>query len=298
MSKDIKRRINETADRLKNNYRAQSMFRAEVGEKLPKRSEVIELIREIRCIMFPGYFGKENISYVSLEYFAGSALAVVYEKLFRQICIALSFQSYEVENEEIQERAEQFAEKFVERLPDIQKMLYQDVEAQFMGDPAAGSKEEVIISYPGIYAIFVYRIAHELYELGIPFIPRIMTEYAHGRTGIDIHPGATIGKSFFIDHGTGIVIGETTVIGDQVKIYQGVTLGALSLRKGQALAGVKRHPTLEDGVVIYANATILGGNTVIGKNSVIAGNTFVMESVPADMTVSAYMPGLKFKNRR
>ena len=173
-----------------------------------------------------------------------------------------------------------------------------DVEAQLAGDPAAGSKDEVILAYPGLYTIFIYRYAHVLYELKVPMLPRIMSEYAHGKTGIDINPGAEIGEYFFIDHGTGIVIGETCEIGNHVKIYQGVTLGALSLRKGQALSGTKRHPTIEDNVVIYANATILGGNTVIGKNSVVAGNTFVIESIPADTTVSAYMPELKYKNRK
>lgn len=298
MSQDIKKQITETVLALENNYKTQDMFELGVGEKLPNRSEVIEIIREIRRIMYPGYFGKENIAYVSLDNFAGTTLASVYEKLYRQIRVALTYKAENKEFDDSRELAEKLALEFIERLPYVQEMLYKDVEAELEGDPAANSKEEVIISYPGIFAIFVYRIAHELYKMNIPFIPRIMTEYAHGKTGIDINPGAEIGEYFFIDHGTGIVIGETCEIGNHVKIYQGVTLGALSLRKGQALSGTKRHPTIEDNVVIYANATILGGNTVIGKNSVVAGNTFVIESIPADTTVSAYMPELKYKNRK
>ena len=172
------------------------------------------------------------------------------------------------------------------KLPSIQKMLYKDIQAAFDGDPAAQSKEEIIYSYPGFFAIWVFRIAHELYYLDVPLIPRIMTEYAHSRTGVDINAGATVGEYFFIDHATGVVIGETTVIGNNVKIYQGVTLGALSTRGGQRLAGVKRHPTIEDNVTIYANACVLGGETVVGAGSVIAGSAFLTESVPPNSRVS------------
>lgn len=283
--------VNETAEKMEENYKQQSLF------ELPKRSEVIDLLGRIRRIIFPGYFEHEDMDDVALNAVVRNTLMTVYRMLFEQICLALSFEWKGKEQAEIHAKAENDAKIFVERLPHIQNMLYKDVDAQFMGDPAARSKEEVILSYPGIYAIFVYRIAHELYVLDIPFIPRMLTEYAHEKTGIDIHPGAQIGESFFMDHGTGIVIGETTIIGNDVKIYQGVTLGALSTRKGQALAGQKRHPTIEDGVTIYANATILGGETVIGKNAVVAGSTFVVKSVPENTTVSALMPELKFKNR-
>ena len=184
--------------------------------------------------MFPGYFGDENTAYVSLESFAGNTLAVVYEKLFKQIRTALYYKAKDA-TVPVEDQAEDLALKFIERLPAIQSLLFKDVEVELSGDPAANSKEEIIFSYPGIFAIFVYRIAHELYLLDVPFIPRIMTEYAHGKTGIDINPGADIGEYFFIDHGTGIVIGETTKIGNHVKIYQGVTLGALSTQKGQEL---------------------------------------------------------------
>lgn len=297
MSQDIKKVIAESAEKLSDHYRNQEIFEVGIGLKLPKRSEIIEIVNAVRTLMFPGYFGDENTAYVSLESFAGNTLAVVYEKLFKQIRIALYYKAKDT-TAPVEDRAEELALRFIERLPAIQSLLFKDVEVELSGDPAANSKEEIIFSYPGIFAIFVYRIAHELYLLDVPFIPRIMTEYAHGKTGIDINPGADIGEYFFIDHGTGIVIGETTKIGNHVKIYQGVTLGALSTQKGQELSGVKRHPTIEDNVVIYANTTILGGETVIGENSVVAGNTFVTESIPPNTTVSAYLPELQYKERK
>ena len=224
-------------------------------------------------------------------------LAIVYEKLYKQIKTALIYTAETCKGTDCIPCAEELTMTFMESIPKIQALLMKDVEAEFNGDPAANSREEIIFCYPGVFAIFVYRIAHVLYELKVPFIPRIMSEYTHSETGIDINPGATIGEYFFIDHGTGIVIGETTVIGDHVKIYQGVTLGALSTSKGQQLSGVKRHPTIEDHVVIYSNTTILGGETVIGENSVVAGNCFVTTSIPKDTRVSNVMPELKMKNR-
>lgn len=298
MAQDIKKTIADAAAELSGNYRAQKIFEVSIGVKLPKRSEIIEVVNELRRLMFPGYFGDENTAYVSLESFAGNTLAGVYEKLFKQIKTALLYKTDSKEDSQDGREASELTLQFVQSLPKIQELLFKDVEAELAGDPAANSKEEIIFSYPGIFAIFVYRIAHELYRLNVPYIPRIMTEYAHGKTGIDINPGADIGEYFFIDHGTGIVIGETTKIGDHVKIYQGVTLGALSTQKGQALSGVKRHPTIEDNVVIYANTTILGGETVIGRNSVVAGNTFVIESIPPDTKVSAYLPELQYKSRK
>ena len=280
-----------------NNYKAQEIFEMGVGARPPKKSEIIELVDEIRKVIYPGYFGNENTAYVSLEDFAGNALAVIYEKMYKQIRTALVYTNQNEDSEELRKQAEELTKVFLDKLPEIQDLLMKDVEAELLGDPAANSKEEIIFCYPGIFAIFVYRIAHVLYELKVPFIPRIMTEYAHGETGIDINPGAKIGEYFFIDHGTGIVIGETTEIGNHVKIYQGVTLGALSTQKGQALSGVKRHPTIEDNVVIYANTTILGGETVIGENAVVAGNTFVTTSIPRDTKVSSVAPELKYKNR-
>lgn len=195
-------------------------------------------------------------------------------------------------------RAREVTDRFFLQIPQIQQQLLKDVKAGFDGDPAAQSKEEIIFSYPGLFAVYVYRIAHVLYEEKIPFIPRIMSEYAHGRTGIDIHPGARIGDYFFIDHGTGIVIGETTEIGDFVKLYQGVTLGALSTRNGQQLSGLKRHPTIRDNVTIYSNSTVLGGETVIGEHCIIGGNTFITETVPAYTKVSAKSAELVFKTQK
>ena len=230
--------------------------------------------------------------------FAGSTLATIYEKLWKQIKIALMYGKKELDYEDIANQAECLTLQFLNKIPEIQSYLLKDVEVELLGDPAANSKEEIIFSYPGIFAILVYRYAHALYELQVPFIPRIMAEYAHGKTGIDIHPGAKIGEYFFIDHGTGIVIGETTIIGDRVKLYQGVTLGALSTRKGQELSNMKRHPTIEDNVVIYANTTVLGGDTVIGENSVVAGNTFVISSIPANTKVTSTMPELEMKQTK
>ncbi|MGP1588841.1 MAG: serine O-acetyltransferase EpsC [Oribacterium sp.] len=295
---DVKRCIADISAMLYENYQKEGIFEITLGTKLPKRTEIIEVVTELRRLMFPGFFGSENTAYVSLDNFAGSTLAEVYEKLFRQIRTALQYHCDLERGAELDRQAGELTLHFIDELPRIQCMLMKDADAVMEGDPAAKSREEVIFSYPGIFAIFVYRIAHALYSLQIPFIPRIMSEYAHGETGIDINPGAEIGEYFFIDHGTGIVIGETTRIGDHVKIYQGVTLGALSPHKGQELSGVKRHPTIEDNVVIYANSTILGGETVIGRDSVIAGNTFIMQSVPAKSRVSSTLPELRLKTAK
>ncbi len=298
MGQDVKKNINDIAQKLAYNYKEQGLFEIGIGEKLPKRKEIIEIVREIKRLMFPGYFGTENTAYVSLESFAGNTLATIYEKMFKQVKIAFSYKAENKNMKEIEEKTEQTVLTFIDRLPYIQQMILKDVDAEYDGDPAANSREEIIFSYPGLFAIYVYRIAHELYLLNVPFIPRIMSEYAHGNTGIDINPGATIGEYFFIDHGTGIVVGETTVIGDHVKLYQGVTLGALSTSKGQGLSGVKRHPTIEDNVVIYANTTILGGETVVGKNSIVAGNSFVTKSIPANTKVTIAVPELQYKDRK
>ncbi len=298
MSQKIRSHIDEVARELAGNYKRQGIFEMGIGQRPPKRSEIIELVEELRRVIFPGYFGDENTAYVSLESFAGNTLAVIYEKMYKQIRTALLYVAEKKDELRCREEAEALTRTFLSRLPYIQDLLLKDVEAEYHGDPAANSKEEIIFCYPGIYAIFVYRVAHELYRLQVPFIPRIMSEYAHGETGIDINPGAEIGEYFFIDHGTGIVIGETTRIGNHVKLYQGVTLGALSTQKGQQLSGVKRHPTIEDNVIIYANTTILGGETVIGANSVVAGNSFVTTSIPRNTKVSAMQPELKYRDNK
>ena len=292
---DVKTVIAEMAEELNKNYSDQKLFDLSLGERLPQKDEIIDFVDELRKVTFPGFFGRENMAYANKKYFAGHKLSLLYDKLFRQIKVALSYKNDAKSYQEITEDAQEKALGFIRMIPEVQALLCKDVEAEYNGDPAANSREEIIFSYPGLFAIFVYRYAHVLYQMKVPFIPRIMTEYAHGETGIDINPGANIGEYFFIDHGTGIVIGETTDIGNNVKIYQGVTLGALSTRKGQQLSGVKRHPTIEDNVVIYANTTILGGETIIGANSVVAGNTFVTKSIPANTKVASTMPELEIK---
>ena len=277
-------------------YSSEESFAIKKGKHLPNRGAIIGVIKDLRRVMFPGYFGSENITDTAPEYFIGNTLTEVYVTLKKQIETALIYQNTDqISEEEISERAMEICKKFFGRLAEIQQMLLKDVQAGFDGDPAAKSKEEIIFSYPGLFAIFVYRIAHELYLMDVPFIPRIMTEYAQSRTGIDINSGATIGEYFFIDHGTGVVIGETTCIGNHVKLYQGVTLGALSTRSGQQLAGVKRHPTIQDNVTIYSGSTILGGETVIGEECVIAGGAFITSSVPPRTKVTVKKPELNFK---
>ena len=262
----------------------------ECGLQLPDRDEVISTLKTIRKLIFPAFFAAEEARN-DLLHFAEEKLTAIYYSIKKQVerayfCVGMDG------------NAEATARAFVAKLPAVRDVLFTDLQATFDGDPAAKSKEEIVFCYPGFFAIFVYRIAHILYEAGVPFIPRMMTEYAHGKTGIDIHPGATIGEYFFIDHGTGIVIGETTVIGKGVKIYQMVTLGALSPRKGQSLAGVKRHPTVEDDVTVYSGASILGGETVIGKGAIIGGNCFLTESVGAGMRVSVKPPELTMVQRK
>lgn len=271
------------------------LYRKESGH-LPNRGEIIDTIKLLQKVIYTGYFDDANLCNTNPEYFLGNTLSTIYEKLSNQMMLALLYKNDEnADLGAIKRRVDSICERFFEKLPAIQRKLLKDVEAGFNGDPAAKSKEEVIFSYPGLLAITIYRIAHELYVEEVPFIPRIMTEYAHSKTGIDINSGAVIGEYFFIDHGTGVVIGETTVIGDNVKLYQGVTLGALSTRGGQLLANVRRHPTIEDNVTIYANSTILGGETVIGHDSVIAGNSFIIDSVPPHTRVSTKLPELTFK---
>ncbi|GHV83076.1 serine acetyltransferase [Spirochaetia bacterium] len=260
-------------------------------------SVIIEVIEKLRALIFPGYFVKKYITTNFIEYHTGQLVEEICFDLTKQIGTALRHRK---ENKDItyhgaKDEAEKIVYTFLSKIPKIRKTIAMDVDATFDGDPAACSKDEIISSYPGIYAIMINRLAHELYLIDVPLIPRIMTEHAHSITGIDIHPGATIGDRFFIDHGTGIVIGETTVIGKNVKIYQGVTLGGLSTRGGQSLKGIKRHPTIEDDVTIYSGASILGGSTVIGRGVVIGSNAFVTKSVPERTRVSVKNPELQIK---
>ena len=296
MSQEIKMTIGKTVREIAQYYLNEESFAIKKGRHLPNRGAIIGILKDLRRIMFPGYFGTENITDTVPEYFIGDTLTNVYVVLKEQIKMAILYiDGNKLTEEEVSKQADDICNYFFGRLADIQQTLLKDVQAGFDGDPAAKSKEEIIFSYPGLFAIFVYRIAHELYIQNVPFIPRIMTEYAHSRTGIDINSGADIGEYFFIDHGTGVVIGETTTIGNHVKLYQGVTLGALSTRSGQQLAGVKRHPTIEDNVTIYSGSTILGGETVIGADSVIAGGAFITASVPPKTKVTVQNPELKFR---
>ena len=263
--------------------------------RLPNRDTVIRIIENLQRVFFPAYFGGIAISEVTAQAYVEYLLGKILSDLREQVELALSNRI--TDPAELENRTDAVCNEFFRALPAIQSTIMTDVEANYDGDPAAGSKEEVIFSYPGLYAIFVYRMAHQLYVSGVPLIPRIMTEYAHGGTGIDINPGANIGEYFFIDHGTGIVIGETTIIGNHVKLYQGVTLGALSPRGGHTVVG-KRHPTVGDNATIYSNASILGGETVIGANTVIGGNSFLTSSVEDNTKASVETPKMIFRAKK
>jgi serine O-acetyltransferase len=270
-------------------------------EPIPSRERVIEIIDRLREILFPGYFTRGKLDPVNLRYSMGQTTATVFDLLSEQIGLSIRHDCFRYEQScsECDEQGHRLALKLLEEIPSIRKTLATDVAASFDGDPAAKSYDEIIFSYPGIFAIAIYRVANKLYKYGVPLLPRIMTEYAHSVTGIDIHPGAEIDESFVIDHGTGVVIGETTKIGKDVRIYQSVTLGALSIPKdsGNQFRGKKRHPTIEDDVIIYAGATILGGNTVIGARSVIGGNVWLTQSIPPDTTVILESPRLTYKSK-
>ena len=263
---------------------------------IPSNESVVELIRQARRILFPGYFTQSTLAQANLEYYLGQEATCFLENLSRQIISAFQHDCFRLNLPctKCSEQGHIIALKIVQDLPAIKKLLDTDIRAAYEGDPAAKGYDEIIFSYPGLLAISIYRLANLLHKFKVPVIPRIMTEHAHSLTGIDIHPGATIGESFFIDHGTGVVIGETTEIGHHVRLYQGVTLGALSLPKdaGDQFRYKKRHPTIEDDVIIYSNTTVLGGETVIGARSVIGGNIWITESVPPDTKVLLKRPEL------
>lgn len=263
----------------------------------PDKDVIIDIVCKLMKIVFPGYFRDKAYRIYHAQNNLSMQIEDVMYHLNKQVAIALEYSALpDKSTENLNKEAQRISVTFFKRIPKIREYVDTDLDAAFEGDPAAYYKDEIILSYPGLYAITVNRLAHELYLLSVPLIPRIMTEYAHSITGIDIHPGATIGKYFFIDHGTGIVIGESTVIGEHVKIYQGVTLGALSTRGGQRLKDLKRHPTIEDHVTIYAGASILGGETVIGKHAVIGGNAFITKSIGEGTRVSVRNQELQFKN--
>ena len=283
--------IKSAAEKMTANYMECDFFPRQ-DKVLPDERSIEKIIHDARSVIFPGYFGDESLSETVTGVFEEGTLIKIYSALKKQIKLALLYKCKCNDTEEAEKLSAEYAKDFIDELPHIQQMMFKDVEAGFFGDPAASSKGEIIISYPGLFAILVYRLAHVLYKQKVPILPRMMTEYAHGKTGIDINSGAEIGEYFFIDHGTGVVVGETTIIGNNVKLYQGVTLGALSTRKGQALSGVKRHPTIEDGVTIYSGASILGGDTVIGKGSIVAGNAFITKSIPPYTKVIVKTPEL------
>lgn len=285
------KKIQNLADKLLETYRADSGINFIDVSNLPVRDKILEVLDKLTELLFPGYTGKRTVTKANVSFIVGDIISQVAAELSDQIERALRYQCKirKCENCDCRTMAENVTQHLLAKLPKIKELLKGDVGAAFNGDPAAKSYEEIVISYPCIIAIATYRIAHELYLAQVPLIPRIMGECAHSKTGIDIHPGARIGKNFFIDHGTGVVIGETTIIGNNVKIYQGATLGAMSFPKderGRIIKGRKRHPTIEDNVTIYAEATILGDVT-IGKGAVIGGNVWIKQSVPPSMTVTA-----------
>ena len=265
---------------------------------MPSRDEIYSLCDKLFELVYPGFFGRQDLSLDNIANHIRNELEDISNLLYRQVFQCLNCRNNQP-SEIITHKARQITENFLAAMPRVREMLAGDVLAEFKGDPAAQDTDEVVFSYPATIAIGTYRLAHELWQLKVPYMPRIMTERAHSRTGIDIHPGAKIGKGFFIDHGTGVVIGETTVIGDHCKLYQGVTLGAPSFPhddQGQIVRGYKRHPTLEDDVIVYSNASILG-NVTIGKGSTIGGSVFLTLSVPPGCTVSVKPAELKYRNR-
>ena len=263
--------------------------------RLPDRAAVVATLDDVRRILFPGYYAEARLRSASRRYQVGTWLCQLGAELKRIITKALAHDAPDRPAAAVSAQAAQVSEAFLEALPALRQALYLDAHAALIGDPAARSVEEVILTYPGFLAITVHRIAHWLQQADIPFIPRVMSEHAHTLTGIDIHPGAKLGQRFFIDHGTGVVIGETTEIGDDVKVYQNVTLGAHSVQR--ELAGAKRHPTIEDRVVIYAGATVLGGDTTIGHDAVVGGNVWLTVSVDPHTTVLESPPDLNFRSR-
>jgi serine O-acetyltransferase len=289
MTRAADNRIDEIVDMIINDYEDdRTVNRVDIFNQ-PDKKAIVYVLEKLLKILYPGYYSDKIYKIYSLRNNMAATIEDVIFHLKKQIMIVLKYTHKDTgaDEAELEKRAEDITYKFMKKIPEIRAVLETDIDAAYEGDPAADSKDEIILSYPGLYAISVYRIAHELWALNVPMIPRIMTEHAHGVTGIDIHPGASVGKYFFIDHGTGVVIGETTIIGERVKIYQGVTLGGLSTKGGQSLKGMKRHPTIGNNVTIYSGASILGGDTVIGDDAVIGGNAFIVDSVEKGARVVA-----------
>jgi serine O-acetyltransferase len=296
--------LEQVAGELLDSYLGDERARRISQRYLPSREAIVEILESVLDLMYPGYYGRQDLNAGNLSEHVEQMAAALLPKLEREmehcLCYGRERETVPPQFGECAPRAHELAEIFLRRLPEIRGLLIRDVQAAFDGDPAALNLDEIILAYPGVLAVSVYRIAHALYDLGVPMMARIMTEWAHSKTGCDIHPGATIGAAFFIDHATGVVIGETTHIGDGVKIYQGVTLGALSLPRdasGHIIRGKKRHPTVESGSTLYANATVLGGQTVVGADSVIGGSVFLTRSVPPRSRVSLKEPELRVLTR-
>lgn len=305
---DIDDKLPALVDRIVESYMADPRTRHIDRGYLPAASEIVRIIEMLLEISYPGYFGRQNLSGKNVRYHVGDLIPrlgqALYLQIFRSFCHQNEIDgNYDPTGSDLQAlpidvKAREYAQKILQKIPDVRAMLALDVQAAYDGDPASANTDEVILAYPGLLAVTVYRYAHELYAMEVPLMSRTMSEWAHQRTGIDIHPGAKIGRSFFIDHGTGVVIGETTEIGDHVKVYQGVTLGALSFLKderGRMVRGYKRHPTVRDNVTIYANAIILGGETILGEGCTIGGSTFLTTSVPPGCTVTTSAPELKVR---
>ena len=297
--------ISTLVDKLVASYHADARTQHLDATFLPNRDRTIEILEYLRRLIFPGFFDLDRLSSSNIRYHTGELLSKLHALLEDQIHQALRYELNRTHGQgegdacaDCEQQARDKVTRFLERLPDMRRMLATDVQATYEGDPAAVSTDEAIFCYPGIDAMMVHRIAHELYRLDVPLLPRIMSEYAHNETGIDIHPGAQIGESCCIDHGTGVVIGETCIIGNRVTIYQGVTLGALSTKGGQRWRGMKRHPTIEDNVTIYGGAIILGGATTIGQGAVIGGSVFITSSIPAEHTVTMDKAELQITPRK
>ena len=290
-------------DKIMKTYETHGELEHLEGKDLPSKKMIIEVLNDFITVLFPSFLGSTKLTKANIRYFLGDTLHSLYTSLTEEVDKGLKYVCRRVKEcptDICKRRAQIVAKELLEGIPKIRKFLAGDIRAAYDGDPAAKSPAEIILSYPCIYAIATYRFAHELYVRGVPIIPRIMNEHAHSITGIDIHPGAKIGKNFFIDHGTGVVIGETSEIGDNVRIYQGVTLGGESFSKdGVAkLRGKKRHPTIKDNVIIYAGATILGGKTVVGKDAVIGGNVWITSSIPSNTTVTIASPKLSYRTKK
>ncbi len=298
-------KLGELVERIVSSYQADTRTQHIDRIYLPSRSDITQLVRDMLELLYPGFIGRQRLTRHNVAFHVGDLLPRIGEAAFRQIYMCLCYVDEvshpgHLDDRPSDKRARQVTLAFLESIPAIREKLAGDVQAAYDGDPAALNLDEVILAYPGLLAISVQRVAHSLYDLEVPLMPRIMSEWAHAQTGIDIHPGARIGRNFFIDHGTGVVIGETTDIGDNVKVYQGVTLGALSFPKderGRVIRKAKRHPTVKNGVTLYANAIVLGGDTVIGENSVIGGSVFVTSSVPPNSVVTFKPPELRLKTK-